>query len=500
MTDEATGSDREAATRLKELRQLLGYSQREMAAEFQVTHGAISQWESGDRPMPGPIVRLVEIYSQNLGVIEAPVTKKVGASWASRALRASVATGKIAARLVGSSILSLVAGNERAAQLKAATDQKIAGELARTLGALKGIAMKIGQHFSYVDLNLPEPVRQELAKLQNATSPLPAAVAADLVGKALGAAPEKVFREWAPMPFAAASIGQVHSARLWDGTRVAVKVQYPRIREAIEADIASLSTLAALLKTILRHQDTAALIAEVKDRILEECDYGLEADQTIRFAQLLAPWPDIVVPKVLKKFSAKTVLTTEFVEGTTFAQFSAAADQAAKNRFGELLFDSTVSLLFKDGTFSCDPNPGNFLFLADGRVAFLDFGCVKRFDPKTKATIANLFRATLAGDAAEVRRLVLTTGAIPRPEAVDVDRVIDTLFAFSAPWLEDKLYRFGPLYVERTWRQTIDNPDRFRLTLPPEFAFTTRLQWGLFALLCHLNAEANWHRLLRRHL
>ncbi len=500
MTEDVTPLDAELATRLKELRQLLGYSQRDMAAEFQVTHGAISQWESGDRPIPGPIARLIEIYSDNLGVIDAPVTKKVSATWASRAIRASIATGKIAARLVGSSLLGLVAGNERAAQLKAATDQKIAAELARTLGSLKGIAMKVGQYYSYVDLGLPPAVKHELAKLQAATAPLPAKVAADLVWHALGAAPDKVFREWSPMPFAAASIGQVHAARLWDGTRVAVKVQYPEIRGAIEADIASLGALASLVKTVLRHQDAKALIDEVKDRILEECDYGLEAANTAEFAALLAGWPQIVVPRVHKKFCAPTVLTTDFVDGSSFADFVATADQPTKNRFGELLFDATFALLFKHGIFSCDPNPGNFLFLADGRVAFLDFGCIKRFDAKSKSTIVGLFKATLGGDRDEVRRLLLATGAIPRPDAVDVDRVIDTLFAFSAPWLEDKPYRFNALYVERTWRQTIDNPDRFKLALPPEFAFTTRLQWGLCALLSHLGAEANWHRLVRAHL
>lgn len=500
VTEDLEVADAGLATRLKELRQLLGYSQRDMAAEFKVTHGAISQWESGDRPIPGPIARLIEIYTENLGVIDAPVTKKISATWASRAMRASIATGKIAARLVGTSLLGLIAGNERAAQLKAATDQKIGAELARTLGSLKGIAMKLGQYASYVDLNLPAVLRNELAKLQDSASPLPAKVAADLVWHALGAAPDKVFRHWSPMPFAAASIGQVHAAELWDGTRVAVKVQYPEIRAAIEADIASLGALSSLLKTILRYQDTGALIDEVKERIVEECDYELEAANTAEFADLLAPWPKVIVPKIHKKFSAQTVITSDFVDGTSFAAFAAEADQVSKNDFGKLLFETTFALLFKHGIFSCDPNPGNFLFLNDGRVAFLDFGCVKRFGPKSKATIVGLFKATIDNDRAEVRRLILTTGAIPRPDSVDVDRVIDLMFTFAAPWREDGPYQFNPLYIERTWRQTIDNPDRFKLSVPPEFAFTSRLQWGICAVLSRLGAEANWHQLIRSHL
>jgi predicted unusual protein kinase regulating ubiquinone biosynthesis (AarF/ABC1/UbiB family)/DNA-binding XRE family transcriptional regulator len=500
VTEDLDLTDANSATRLKELRKLLGYSQRDMAVEFKVTHGAISQWESGDRPIPGPIVRLIEIYTENLGVIDAPITKKISATWASRAMRASIATGKIAARIVGSSLFGLIAGNERAAQLKAATDQKIGAELARTLGSLKGIAMKLGQYASYVDLNLPVDLRNELAKLQDSSSPLPANVAADLVWRALGAAPEKLFRHWSPMPFAAASIGQVHTAEMWDGTRVAVKVQYPEIRAAIEADIASLGALTSLLKAILRYQDAAALIEEIKDRIVEECDYDLEAANTAEFTDLLAPWPQVVVPKTHKKFCAPTVITSDFIDGKSFATFVAEADQVSKNNFGKLLFETTFALLLKHGIFSCDPNPGNFLFLGDGRVAFLDFGCVKRFGPKSKATIVGLFKASLDDDRAEVRRLILTTGAIPRPDSVDVDRVVDLIFAFIAPMRENRAYQFSPLYIERTWRQMMDNPDRLKLTVPPEFAFTSRLQWGICAILSRLGAEANWHQLLRAHL
>jgi predicted unusual protein kinase regulating ubiquinone biosynthesis (AarF/ABC1/UbiB family)/DNA-binding XRE family transcriptional regulator len=280
-------NDDDFCSRLTALRKMLGLSQRQMATEFNVTPGAIANWESGTRQVPGAVVRLIEIYEENLGMTNRPqdVLNKINADWASRTLRSGVTSAKLITRLASSGLKQIVAGNERASQIKVATDHLLAQEVVSSLGELKGLMMKLGQMMVYMNFALPKNVRVLLETLQDNTTPMSKDAVERVFITSFGKRPVQMFREWEPYPFAAASIGQVHRAVLEDGTKVAVKVQYPEITKALKSDLKNAAVIEKMSSVMFRYQKKGAFVAELRDRILEECDYRLEADKHGAFSQ-----------------------------------------------------------------------------------------------------------------------------------------------------------------------------------------------------------------------
>jgi predicted unusual protein kinase regulating ubiquinone biosynthesis (AarF/ABC1/UbiB family) len=202
----------------------------------------------------------------------------------------------------------------------------------------------------------------------------------------------------------------------------------------------------------------------------------------------------IIVPKVHREFSSETIITTDFIDGRRFRDFLDVASQDEKNLAGGILFDFTFKSIFTHGIFNCDPNGGNFLFL-DGKVAFIDFGCVKRFDENFMNMWKQLSATVINRDKESAIKLGVEIGMFPKLELIDVDYQFDCILSLYEPWLEDKTYRFSNEYVEKTWRKFVaENPDKYRLALPQDWGFTNRLQWGLCALLGELGAKSNWHQ------
>jgi len=230
---------RRAAARLRRLRGALGFSQREMAAELRVAHGAVGLWESGSRPIPGPVLKLMELFEEELnlgaGTASARSLTTLQTSFLSRGFKLSRTAASATAQAAAASLATIFASEERASAVAATTQAAIARQIVETLGEMKGFAMKVGQMASYLDFAVPEAARDVLAVLQRSTQPMAPRTVAQVFLEELGASPRRLFAEWSPQPFAAASIGQVHRARLASGELVAVKVQYPGVVEAIEA-------------------------------------------------------------------------------------------------------------------------------------------------------------------------------------------------------------------------------------------------------------------------
>src|SRR4029077_14041001 len=191
------------------------------------------------------------------------------------------------------------AAGENRQQLRNDLALQTAEDIAATLGAMKGVLMKIGQMASYVDDGLAPAVRRTLSRLQDSVPPMSPELAAAVLREELGAAPEQAFARWDPEPIAAASIGQVHRAITHDGRAVAVKVQYPGIAEAIAADLDNVALLRRMLRITAPSQDVDALLAELRERVLEEIDYRREADNQALFARYYQGHPTICVPRVI---------------------------------------------------------------------------------------------------------------------------------------------------------------------------------------------------------
>ena len=414
-------------------------------------------------------------------------------SWLSRSLRASAAGAGMAARWAGGTAQRLVSSSEASERLRAVTQAAMAKRLAESLGQLKGLAMKAGQVASYMDFALPDAARAALAGLQDSTPPMAPAVVEKVVTEELGRPPRELFSDWSDRPIAAASIGQVHRARLPDGTDVAVKVQYPGIARTFESDLASASLLDTLGSAVARGQEKGTLLAELRERLLEECDYLIEARHQEEFRRLFADRDDLFVPAVFPAFSSRRVLTSRFVDGQRFAAFAAGASQAEKNRAGEAIWDAAMGSIFVHGVFNADPHPGNYLFV-EGKVALLDFGCVKRFEPAFLDRWRRLCLAGTVGDRATFDRLVVEIGFAPDPSNYDFDYHYRMTRTIYEPWIAER-FRFTPEFVASTWRAlVVDNPNKFRLNLPRDFLFVNRIQWGLFSVLAALGAESSWRR------
>ena len=259
---------------------------------------------------------------------------------------------------------------------------RTAEDVARELGNMKGALMKAGQLISFIVEALPEPAQQALSQLYSDAPPMAAELAASVVRAEFGREPEQVFLDWQPLPVAAASIGQVHRAVTRDGREVAVKVQYPGVGQAIEADLANADLLYRLISSFtLKGLDTHALVDELRTRMRDELDYDIEAANIRELRSAFADHPFVSIPDVVEAVSGRTVITTDWVDGLSWNDFLARATPEAKWRAGESIWRFAQHAIFRIGVFNGDPHPGNYRFSHGGDVAFLDFGMVKRWAP-----------------------------------------------------------------------------------------------------------------------
>ncbi len=481
--------------RLQRLREALGFSQRDLAAEFGVAHGAIGLWETGERPIPGPVRRLLEIYEAELGIAPSPAGASAAAGFlptapAARAARLPVAVVKATAAAIFAPARGPRTG------LAVRIQHAIARQVVETAGEMKGLAMKVAQIPGYLDFGEADGVRAQVSSSPIRSRPMPPSLVAAVFMEEVGRGPRRVFAEWSSEPLAAASIGQVHRARLPDGTAVAVKVQYPRIVDALEADLTTVDVIRRACGLVYRGSDLGPVVDELRTRFLEECDYVQEAQNQETFRRIWSGRAGVEIPAVFGDLSTRRILVTEMATGDPLDVFAARASQAARNRAGELLFDFAFESLFRHGIFNADPHPGNYLF-DDGRVTFIDFGCVKRLSPDYVATFKALARAMLEGDRGRLEELGLKLGIVRDAERFDFEAQWRLSLSLYEIYLRDRPQAWTPEYLARTWRMTwVENPNRFQTNIPAEWVFLSRFQWGMFAVLAKLRAEVNWRRRL----
>ena len=402
----------------------------------------------------------------------------------------------------GAGARKLFASAERRIELDEAARLRSAEQVAERLGNMKGALMKVGQMASYLDDGLPDPVRQALASLQADAPPMSADLAAEVVEAELGLPPEKLFVEWDAEPIAAASIGQVHRAvavdpRTGDEVAVAVKVQYPGVADAIEADLANTDLLGSLLRQSFSGLDPADLVAEVKERITEELDYHYEAANQTRFVEYYRGHPFIHVPAVMPHLSSARVLTSELVVGAPWREVL-GWDQDERDLAGEGLFRFVFRSLYRMRAFNGDPHPGNYLFHGDGRISFIDFGLVRYFSQAELDVFASMVRAAAVDhDAAEFRRIIEDAGLLRRGAPVPTDEAGEYFSQFYEPVREDRPMTWTPEYSSAIVRHTFDrsSPIAQYATVPRAFVIIQRINLGLYALLGDLRATGNYRRM-----
>ena len=361
-----------------------------------------------------------------------------------------------------------------------------ARKLVSRMGHLKGLVMKAGQIASYMPGTLPPAAQEIMAELQARSTPMAWERIEGLLRDELGAPARELFDAFDERPFAAASIGQVHRAR-HRGEEVAVKIQYPGIEDAIRSDLKMVGVIARL-SSVGSPLDGGALAGELRDRLVEECDYEREATSQALFARLLSSIAHAQVPAVIGELSSKRVLTTQFVDGMRLADVPAEL----RDRAGLVIYRACFELIFRRAIFNADPHPGNYLVDRDGNVTFLDFGCVRRFDIEMIRRWRAMVRAILDGNKLGFRAGFLALGFVGKEKGFDWDYQWDAMRFLYRPYLQPG-FRFDARFVSESFGVLMfDNPNRFKIAMPPEWLFLNRLQWGLNAVLAQLGATGPW--------
>ncbi|TXH59894.1 MAG: AarF/ABC1/UbiB kinase family protein [Thiothrix sp.] len=373
---------------------------------------------------------------------------------------------------------------------KQTLDEKNAELIFNALTQLRGTALKVAQMLSMEIEILPERYRKELQKSFHQVPPLNRVLVRKAIQEQLGQPPEYLFAEFNDEAFAAASLGQVHQARLLDGTAVAIKIQYPGIHVAMNNDMQLMRKLAPRLPN---PQMVLQSLEEIHDRLKEEVDYAHEAATTQWFAEHLRV-AGIQIPKVYTEFSGTRLLTTELVEGLHLeAWLATQPSQAMRNRAAQYLYDMLVYSVRHLKRLHADPNPGNYLFHADGSVSLIDFGCTKPFSSEFIHILPELLHAFVRDDAEAILAAYRVLGMNPQPySATWYPEVLRPFAQWAALPLQTKSFDFGkhPQYtssareiIQKLSQNTILNK------IAKDFIFFDRTIYGLCKIFERMGAE-----------
>jgi predicted unusual protein kinase regulating ubiquinone biosynthesis (AarF/ABC1/UbiB family) len=411
---------------------------------------------------------------------------------AARYARVGTNVGGVAAKFAASRLLGLALDRGRNAS-----------DLAAALGGLKGPIMKVAQLMATIPDLLPPEYVEELQKLQSDAPPMGWAFVKRRMMAELGTGWQEKFGEFEHQPAAAASLGQVHRARSTDGKRLAVKLQYPDMQSAVEADLKQLDWLFAIHRRMDPVIDTTEIAKEIAARVREELDYLREAKHVALYQQMLDGIDLVRVPSVWPKLSTGRLLTLDWLDGTKLLSHKTAGLKA-RNRIGQAMFTAWWFPFSRYGVIHGDPHLGNYTVFdqggAPGGINLLDYGCIRIFPPKFVGGVVDLYNGLRDNDANLVVHAYETWGF----KGLSRD-TIDTLNIWAK-------FIYGPLLDDRE-RTIADGvkPSEYgrreafrvhqglkkqgRVRVPREFVFMDRAAIGLGAVFLHLDARLNFYRL-----
>jgi predicted unusual protein kinase regulating ubiquinone biosynthesis (AarF/ABC1/UbiB family) len=376
------------------------------------------------------------------------------------------------------------------------------------LAVMRGAAMKAGQALSTVEFpGLEEDqsayLQSRLASLRDSAPAIGWKQMRKVLASDWGEPPERVLEDIDSEPTASASIGQVYRGRTIDGREVAIKVQYPGIAESIEADMRNLMLLSPLLRQLMPGLRVKDLLGELRERIIEECDFELEASNHRQLERFWRGHPFVFVPRVHTELSRPRVLVTDWVDGMTFEEVTRQPD-AVRDRYAQIVYRFFYGAALHLGVALGDPHPGNYLLQSDGNVAFFDFGMIRQLPPDYLRREAAIARAVRAGDDAGViegmRDLGYLTGEI---NEWDSALLLEYMHGVSW-WLQaeeplrlapEDLWRGTDLLREAEGRRYVEQLRR--MELPPEALLLRRMEGLLFQTASMMRASAPWGKLLR---
>jgi len=430
---------------------------------------------------------------------DGPVTK------GRRFFKLAGMTAQVAGSYAKTRIKSLFQSEEAAEADRREAHELNGGRIARTLGELKGAVMKVGQMASIAGDILPKEIAEALRGLQREAPPVPFEVIAGQIERELGSPPETLFRSFDRVPFAAASIGQVHRATTDDGREVVVKVQYPGVDTAVSSDLSHLKLVlkaSGLIK--VRKQALDEVFREVKARLDEELDYCNEADNLRKFREYHRRHPFVAIPDVVGERSAQRVLTLTYEPGDHISELGARGySQATRDLIGMNLFRMMADQLFDLRIIHADPNPGNLAFRPDGTIVLYDFGCVKQIPGHIIDAYSATIRCGLDEDYVGVERGLDALGVLnPEGPRVELEYYKGWRDVFALPFLTNDTFDFAASTLHDDVIKMVPGAlKRIESFQPPrELVFIDRAVAGHYGNLRTIGARGRVLALLRPYL
>jgi predicted unusual protein kinase regulating ubiquinone biosynthesis (AarF/ABC1/UbiB family) len=377
------------------------------------------------------------------------------------------------------------------------TNLRVALKMIHRLGYLRGAATKLGQAFGSLPEILPQQVLSTLDSLHAQAPPMHFSLLREMVRNELGEDPSDLFATFDKQPFAAASIGQVHRATLKSGEEVAVKIQYPGIARAIESDLRNLMALIFPMRLTREWENVKGSCLAVQDMLRQEVDYVREAENMRQARALFNSEDGILVPRVYDEYSTGKVLTSEFVPGPRLQEFLASnPNQSVRDEFGRKMLVAWYRLFYSGHSHS-DPHSGNYVFMSDGRLGILDFGCVQHFTASEREMLdreEGFFDRKISVE--ELLRIV----GIPESDIAN-----ETLMAASRrhnEWLAAPLWNEGPFdFGEAAFFkkgvESIQEAMSKRITAPPIYLYLLRSIFGWRALAYQLRCRVDQNAIRR---
>lgn len=378
-----------------------------------------------------------------------------------------------------------------------------AEELGRSAGELKGGMAKLAQLMAYLPGEgsaVDTDARETLAALWDRAPTIPAEAARQVVIDDLGKPPEDLFARWEAEPFAAASLGQVHGAIHRDGARLAVKVQFPGVAEGLRDDLASPDLVRRLAGAGVGQALDPAAIATLRDAVLGELDYRAEGEAMRRFGEAFRGEPDLVVPRWYDELSSRRVLTMERIDGRTLSALAATGTDDERAAVAIAIFRFTWGAPLRHRLLHADPNPGNYLWLGGGRVAFLDFGCTRRLDEHIVDVDRRMWKAVLARDTGfggeNFRAAVSEEGLLGRARTLDSDTYREWERYVTAPFRATTPFAWTPSYATQVAELTGQLVQAGGLKIPAPLLLLWRQRLGIAAVIASLGARADFRSAL----
>ncbi len=295
-----------------------------------------------------------------------------------------------------------------------------ARRIERTIIGLQGLFIKVGQLISIMTNFLPEEFRRELEGLQDAVPPRQYKDIETRIREELGSSPDELFQHFERRPIASASIGQVHIARMKDGAKVAVKVQYPDIEQIVRRDLNTLRRIFGIVEWFIPYQGLDELYREIRSIVMEELDYRAEADNADRIAANFAGRTDVAFPRVVRELSTQRVLVTHFELGCKLTDRNGVRTLGLeRGHLARQVVEIYCQQIFTDGVYHADPHPGNLLVRTSEAggpptIVFLDFGAVAEIPSGVRQGIVGLIQGALLRDTRKIVGAMKQMGFVAR--------------------------------------------------------------------------------------